>query len=160
MATAPGPPTCGAALGLLGAITSGLLVGGLVLLAERGLESRWTTGPSVDGAFADGAVRRISQGDVQVSGEVLDDVANFRGSMLHIEVLHADGSLENRDIYNRLGNGRVEAIEVSQPTGRGGLVVAGDARSIRVQACSGKSEKEQQQVIDKSCGAWREIWRR
>ena len=156
----PDSPTRGAALGSLGAITSGLLVGGLVLLAERGLESSWTTGQGVDGAFAEGILRRISRGEVQVSGELLDDVANYQGTRLHVQVLHADGSVEHRETCNGLGKGGAEAIRGGDPTGRDGIVVAGNTRSIQVKACSADADPLRQRVVDTKCGAWVEIWPR
>ncbi|MBB5159875.1 hypothetical protein BJ970_007475 [Saccharopolyspora phatthalungensis] len=148
-------PTALMVTGSLGAITAGLTIGALALFAERGPETSWSTGDSVDGAYAEGKIHQTAQGELQVSGELLDTEANYLGTRLHIHVQYANDSVKSWNSYNHGGKGTVEPIG-----GAEGLVVPGDIKSIHVTACAADADETRHVVVDTRCGAPIEIWKR
>jgi DNA-binding SARP family transcriptional activator len=139
----------------LGAITAGLAIGALALFVERGPEISWSTGESVDGAYAEGTIHRTSRGELQVSGKLLDEEANFQGTRLHIQVQYANDTVKSWNYVNHGGKGTVEPIG-----GVEGFIVPSDIKFIHVMACAADADKARQVVIDTRCGAPIEIWKR
>lgn len=148
----------GVAVSAIGAVTTGLLIGALALFAQRGMESSWTTGASVEGASATGKIRRTAHGEIQISGTIVDDKANYLGARLHIFVRRPGRPEEAWDGYNSRGRDSAEPIRDNRAVRADGLVVPGDATSIRVVACAADSDSRRQQVVDVKCGAPVEIW--
>ena len=154
------PARHGMALSSVGAIASGLLIGSLLLFAERGPESSWTTGASVEGASATGKISRAAHGEIQLTGEVVDDKANYLGARLYVEAHRPDGSAESWDTYNGNSKGSAEPISGNRGADTDGLIFPAETTSIRVRACASNADGTHEQLVDITCGPPIEIWRR
>ncbi len=137
----------------LGAFLLGLIIGAIALLIQRGPAAGWSTSENVDGAYAEGTITRTTDGELEISGDVFDNVADYRGTRLYVDARQAGGSVTHRSFHNGEGEGTSEPIDGNTGFGVARYTVPGDTESIDVLICSAQSDKDKEVIFDVQCAA-------
>lgn len=137
----------------LGAFLLGLIIGAIALLVQRGPAAGWSTSENVDGAYAEGTITRTTDGELEVSGDVFDNVANYLGTRLYVDARQPGGSVTHRSFHNGGGEGSAEPIDGDTGIGVARYTVPGDTESIDVLICSTKTDEDEEVIFDVQCAA-------
>jgi hypothetical protein len=141
-----------------GALTIGSIVAAIVVFVAYGPESHWSTGRSLEGAYATGTIRRIAADQIQVTGSVVDAMPDTMSARLYIDPQTSHGPVTPVPYTASGGVGSSVDIDDRDPSTKG-QIFSGDVTSIEVWVCLADSKSTHERV-DTKCGAPLKIWQK